>query len=61
MLTMWKVDQNEIFVLDLSGGTGSECECGRDAMFILSIYGQSSHLCEKCFANVGKLVIDGLT
>lgn len=50
-----------ILVVDPDGSTSELCKCGNDAMFLVGIYGQVSHLCETCIAELGKRIIDGLT
>lgn len=55
-----KLEGNEIILIDPIGCTGTTCNCGKDAMFILGIHGHFINLCEICLGKVGKTVIDGL-
>lgn len=59
--TVSSLNVEDIAVIDTPGCTGSKCKCNKNAMFILIIHGNTIQLCEKCFATVGKAVIDGLT
>lgn len=51
---------NEVFVLDPPGGTGQQCKCNKQAMFVLGVCGHELHMCEICIAEVAKRIIDGL-